>query len=120
MLDHPTPRRRQISTSLLFYDSNVDAPISSDLLSRHVNKCHAAAKPPTTTQPARRKGHAQPGASTSGVRGPGPPLGAPPGGAGGSLSGVGAGLGGLARRICDPCGASRTPSQCDAGVPCGL
>lgn len=29
----------------------------SDLLSRHVNKCHAGDKPPTTTTPARRKGH---------------------------------------------------------------
>ena len=87
----------------------------SDLLSRHVNKCHAATKPPTTTQPARRKGHAQPGTSTSGVRGPGPALGAPPGSAGGSLDGVA----GLPRRICDACGLSRTPAQCDAGVPCG-
>ncbi|OCH86065.1 hypothetical protein OBBRIDRAFT_814777 [Obba rivulosa] len=30
----------------------------SDLLSRHVNKCHAAEKPPTTTAPNRRKGAA--------------------------------------------------------------
>ncbi|GBE90036.1 transcription factor Gf.BMR1 [Sparassis crispa] len=30
----------------------------SDLLSRHVNKCHAGAKPPTTTAPSRRKGPA--------------------------------------------------------------
>ena len=28
----------------------------SDLLSRHVNKCHAGDKPPTTTAPTRRKG----------------------------------------------------------------
>lgn len=28
----------------------------SDLLSRHVNKCHASEKPPTTTAPNRRKG----------------------------------------------------------------
>ncbi|THH31199.1 hypothetical protein EUX98_g2965 [Antrodiella citrinella] len=28
----------------------------SDLLSRHVNKCHAAEKPPITTAPSRRKG----------------------------------------------------------------
>lgn len=32
-------------------------PPNSDLLSRHVNKCHAAEKPPTTTTPSnRRKG----------------------------------------------------------------
>ncbi|TFY52287.1 hypothetical protein EVJ58_g10105 [Rhodofomes roseus] len=31
---------------------------SSDLLSRHVNKCHASEKPPTTTVPNRRKGSA--------------------------------------------------------------
>ncbi|KZT65883.1 hypothetical protein DAEQUDRAFT_493615 [Daedalea quercina L-15889] len=30
----------------------------SDLLSRHVNKCHASEKPPTTTLPNRRKGSA--------------------------------------------------------------
>ncbi|KAH9926520.1 hypothetical protein B0H21DRAFT_700761 [Amylocystis lapponica] len=30
----------------------------SDLLSRHVNKCHASEKPPTTTAPNRRKGAA--------------------------------------------------------------
>nr|BAO04163.1 transcription factor Gf.BMR1 [Grifola frondosa] len=30
----------------------------SDLLSRHVNKCHASEKPPTTTAPSRRKGAA--------------------------------------------------------------
>ncbi|KAI1792062.1 hypothetical protein LXA43DRAFT_1181245 [Ganoderma leucocontextum] len=30
----------------------------SDLLSRHVNKCHASEKPPTTTAPSRRKGNA--------------------------------------------------------------
>ncbi|KAI8995699.1 hypothetical protein BD414DRAFT_520908 [Trametes punicea] len=30
----------------------------SDLLSRHINKCHASEKPPTTTAPSRRKGMA--------------------------------------------------------------
>ncbi|KAI0656366.1 hypothetical protein C8Q70DRAFT_331473 [Cubamyces menziesii] len=30
----------------------------SDLLSRHINKCHASEKPPTTTAPSRRKGSA--------------------------------------------------------------
>ncbi|KAI0648614.1 hypothetical protein C8Q79DRAFT_998690 [Trametes meyenii] len=30
----------------------------SDLLSRHINKCHASEKPPTTTAPSRRKGTA--------------------------------------------------------------
>ena len=30
----------------------------SDLLSRHINKCHASEKPPTTTVPNRRKGSA--------------------------------------------------------------
>ncbi|KAI0711803.1 hypothetical protein C8T65DRAFT_182133 [Cerioporus squamosus] len=30
----------------------------SDLLSRHINKCHASEKPPTTTAPSRRKGFA--------------------------------------------------------------
>ncbi|KAI5122516.1 hypothetical protein M0805_005244 [Coniferiporia weirii] len=35
----------------------------SDLLSRHVNKCHAGDKPPTTTAPTRRKG--QHGASST-------------------------------------------------------
>ncbi|KZT06104.1 uncharacterized protein LAESUDRAFT_743565 [Laetiporus sulphureus 93-53] len=30
----------------------------SDLLSRHINKCHASEKPPTTTAPNRRKGSA--------------------------------------------------------------
>jgi len=75
----------------------------SDLLSRHVNKCHASEKPPTTTQPARRKGHAQPGSSSAGVRGPAPPLILPPG----------------PRKICDVCSQSRTPAQCDTGLPCG-
>ncbi|TDL25563.1 hypothetical protein BD410DRAFT_598689 [Rickenella mellea] len=32
----------------------------SDLLSRHVNKCHASEKPPTTTTPTRRKGQQGP------------------------------------------------------------
>ncbi|KAF8589796.1 hypothetical protein K439DRAFT_269714 [Ramaria rubella] len=76
----------------------------SDLLSRHVNKCHASEKPPTTTQPARRKGHAQPGSSSAGgVRGPAPSLIPPPG----------------SRKVCDPCAHSRTPAQCDSGLPCG-
>lgn len=84
---------------------------SSDLLSRHVNKCHASEKPPTTTQPARRKGHAQPGSSSAGgVRGPPPSLAAAPGDAGIAFG----------RRICDACAVSRTPAQCDAGVPCGM
>lgn len=76
----------------------------SDLLSRHVNKCHASEKPPTTTQPARRKGHAQPGSSAAaGVSGPAPSLIPPPG----------------TRKVCDACASSRTPAQCDAGLPCG-
>jgi hypothetical protein len=93
----------------------------SDLLSRHVNKCHSAAKPPTTTQPARRRGHAQPGPNAGGVRGPPPTLNAPPRGleAGGSLGGLRVVLPGLARRICDACAGAGTPAQCDAGQPCG-
>ncbi|GJJ08682.1 hypothetical protein Clacol_002901 [Clathrus columnatus] len=76
----------------------------SDLLSRHVNKCHASERPATTTQPARRRGHAQPGSSAAaGVSGPAPSLIPPPG----------------TRKICDVCASSRTPAQCDAGLPCG-
>lgn len=44
----PTPP----SVLLIFHFSR------SDLLSRHINKCHASEKPPTTTLPNRRKGSA--------------------------------------------------------------
>ncbi|KAI0636348.1 hypothetical protein C8Q77DRAFT_1072095 [Trametes polyzona] len=46
------------SGSLVFIPGRrLNAP-RSDLLSRHINKCHASEKPPTTTAPSRRKGTA--------------------------------------------------------------
>ncbi|KAI0833878.1 hypothetical protein BC628DRAFT_1414591 [Trametes gibbosa] len=36
----------------------ISLPAGRDLLSRHINKCHASEKPPTTTAPSRRKGTA--------------------------------------------------------------
>ena len=49
----PTASRRVAP----FLATNHTCP-ASDLLSRHINKCHASEKPPTTTAPSRRKGSA--------------------------------------------------------------
>jgi hypothetical protein len=60
--------RSQVSSTFSFFSLNVlslNSLFVSDLLSRHVNKCHASEKPPTTTAPNRRKGSASASRATT-------------------------------------------------------
>ncbi|TBU37280.1 hypothetical protein BD309DRAFT_984396 [Dichomitus squalens] len=53
----PTPGIALTNANTAAINSHEDLSlVNSDLLSRHINKCHASEKPPTTTAPSRRKG----------------------------------------------------------------